>query len=346
MRIGVNCGHTVEGAGSGAVGLFKESEHTRLVGNILMKKLSDSGANVVNCTIDRAETQEAYLVKSVMLANQSELDLFISIHFNASGEHKGQGVEVYTYKGRKHPDALDVCARIAEMGFINRGVKDGSGLYVIRNTKARAMLIEVCFCDNEKYVDTYYRIGGEGIANAIFSAIYEAMIKQNGVISEERKEQFAEFVGRIAYRDWQERRIMLPSVVVAQAIKESAWGASELAREANALFGIRRNGWQGRIYVKNATEQKADGSYYTEEQTEWRAYDNWEQSVLDHNDYIARRSADGGKTLQYAPVIGCDDYVLAAKYLQICGYATSHSYAESLVRDYIEKYQLARFDFF
>ena len=32
MIIGINCGHTIEGAGSGAVGLFKESEHTRLVG--------------------------------------------------------------------------------------------------------------------------------------------------------------------------------------------------------------------------------------------------------------------------------------------------------------------------
>ncbi|MBD5456582.1 MAG: hypothetical protein HDR23_08985 [Lachnospiraceae bacterium] len=78
--------------------------------------------------------------------------------------------------------------------------------------------------------------------------------------------------------------------------------------------------------------------------TEWRAYDSWEQSILDHNDYIAARSTDGGKTLQYQPVIGCDNYVLACQYLQKCGYATAINYDESLINDYIEKYGLVRFD--
>lgn len=345
MKIGVNCGHTIEGAGSGAVGLFKESEHTRLVGNVLMKKLEGVGVDVVNCTVDRAETQEAYLARVVKLANQSGIELFVSIHFNASATHKGQGVEVYTYKGKQHADALAVCTHISGTGFVNRGIKDGSGLYVIRKTKARAMLIEVCFCDNERDVHLYEHAGAEqGIGNAIFCAIYETMLKQNEEAAESRRQKFAEFVGRIAYRDWQERKIMLPSVVVAQAIKESAWGTSELAREANALFGIKRNGWQGKIYVKDATEQRADGSYYTVRQTEWRAYDSWEQSVLDHNDYIAARSTDGGRTLRYAPVIGCCDYVLAAQYLQECGYATAQNYAESLINDYIRKYGLTRFD--
>lgn len=33
MVIGINCGHTVSGAGSGAVGIVRESEQTRLVGH-------------------------------------------------------------------------------------------------------------------------------------------------------------------------------------------------------------------------------------------------------------------------------------------------------------------------
>ena len=32
MKIGVNDGHTLSGAGTGAVGVIKEGEHTRLVG--------------------------------------------------------------------------------------------------------------------------------------------------------------------------------------------------------------------------------------------------------------------------------------------------------------------------
>lgn len=344
MIIGVNCGHTIEGAGSGAVGFLDESVHTRRVGRVLMKRLENAGITVIDCTVDRAVSQEAYLAKAVQMANQSEADLFISIHFNASQEHKARGSEVYTYGGRKHAEALAVCSHMEKLGFINRGVKDGSGLYVIRKTKARAMLIEVCFCDNEEDVTTYERAGTENaVANAIYEALCETMPKKE-TKEERNKEKFMELVGDIAHRDWQERKIILPSVVVAQAIKESAWGTSELATMAHALFGIKRNGWNGKIYLKNAAEQRADGSYYIVEQTEWRAYDSWEESVLDHNDYIAKRSTDGGKTLRYAPVIGCSDYRLVARYLQECGYATAQRYAESLIHDYIEKYQLTRFD--
>ena len=136
----------------------------------------------------------------------------------------------------------------------------------------------------------------------------------------------------------------LPSVVTAQAIKESAWGTSELACKANALFGIKENGWKGRIYIKEAIEQKPDGSYYKVDDTRWRAYDNWEQSILDHNNYIATRSTDGGRSLRYGAVIGCCDPELVCWYLQRCGYATSITYAESLMKDYVVKYDLTVYD--
>ena len=309
-----------------------------------MKKLMDAGVKVINCTVDRAVSQEAYLQKTIQIANQSGVELFISIHFNASGGHRAQGVEVYTYQGRKHADALAICSHIEKLGFLNRGVKDGSGLYVIRKTKARAILIEVCFCDNDLDVAIYHQVGAEkAISHAVFEALSETVVEGKEEIAD-TKEGFMDYVGGIASRDWRERKIILPSVVVAQAIKESAWGTSELARNAKALFGIKENGWNGRIYLKAATEQRPDGSYYTVEQTKWRAYDSWEQSILDHNDYIARRSTDGGRTLRYAPVIGCSDYILAARHLQECGYATAHGYAESLIHDYIEQYRLTRFD--
>ena len=139
MTIGINCGHTASGAGYGAVGIVKESEHARLVGQALMGLLCSAGATVVDCTIDQANTQQEYLAAAVALANRQDLDWFISIHFNASKDHAGHGVEVYTYKGRQYQDALDVCANLADLGFTNRGVKAGIGLYVIRKTKAKSM---------------------------------------------------------------------------------------------------------------------------------------------------------------------------------------------------------------
>lgn len=351
MVVGINCGHTAGGAGYGAVGIIKESEHTRLVGQALMGLLRSAGVTVVDCTIDQANTQNEYLAAAVALANRQDLDWFISIHFNASSAHTGHGTEVYTYEGRQYQDALDVCANLAELGFTNRGVKAGTGLYVIRKTKAKSMLIEVCFCDNQQDVSAYQAAGGaEAVARAIYKGIYkEAVLPPVQVPTEENhtptREEFHSFVGGIARKDWQERHIMLPSVVIAQAAIESAAGSSELAQKANALFGIKLNGWTGRSYVKDAAEQLPDGSYRIDKNELWRAYDSWEQSVLDHNEYIATRSTDGGKTLRYAPVIGCREYVLTCQYLQQCKYATSQTYAETLV-NYIEKYDLARYDEF
>lgn len=350
MVIGVNCGHTISGAGSGAVGIINESQHTRLVGHALMEYLRSAGVGVIDCTIDSANTSNEYLAASVALANRQDLDWFISIHFNASASHEGNGVEVYTYEGRQYQDALDVCSNIAELGFHNRGVKAGSGLYVIRKTKAKSMLIEVCFCDNQKDVDTYNAIGGaDAIAKAIYKAIYDYAVLPEPTTKENHnmsKDDFIEFVGEIARRDWIERKLVLPSVVVAQAIKESASGTSELAQKANALFGIKKNGWTGKTYIKDASEQNKDSSYRTDRNVEWRAYDSWEESIIDHNTYIATRKIGNQTEPNWYNVIGEESYVLAVQHLQDAqfAYATSKTYAESLIRDYIEKYNLTRFD--
>lgn len=350
MVIGVNCGHTTSGAGYGAVGIIKESEHTRLVGQALIDLLRAAGVTVIDCTIDQAATQNEYLAKAVALANKQDLDLFISIHFNASAAHTGHGVEVYTYGGTQHEEALKICKNISEVGFTNRGVKDGSSLYVIKHTKAKAMLVEVCFCDNQQDVDTYNAVGGsQGIAKAIYQGIYQKTIFPAIPVTENHNlsnKEFIDFIGEIAQRDWQERKIMLPSVVIAQAIKESAWGKSELAVNANALFGIKQNGWTGEVYYKDAIEQNPDGTYRKDESVAWRKYGSWEESIIDHNTYIATRMIGSQTEPNWKNVIGCDNYILAVQYLQDAqfAYATSQTYAESLVNDYIEKYNLTVYD--
>ena len=167
MKIGVNDGHTLSGAGTGAVGVIKEGEHARLVGEEVRRLLKEKGIAVFNCTVDYAETTNESLSLVVQQANREDLDWFISIHFNAGG---GKGVEVYTYEGRQYQDAIDVCNNIAALGFNNRGVKAGTGLYVIRRTKAKSMLIEVCFVDTED-ANKYLKVGYKAIAKAIVDAL-------------------------------------------------------------------------------------------------------------------------------------------------------------------------------
>lgn len=172
---GVNDGHTKTGPGSGAVGKIKESEHTRLVGNEVRRLFKEQGEDVVNCTIDYASSTSESLDLIVKQANRQDLDWFIAIHFNAGG---GKGVEVYTYEGRQYQDAIDVCKNIEKLGFRNRGVKAGTGLYVIRKTKAKAMLVEVCFVDTED-ADKYLNVGYKAIAKAIVEGVLGREISTN-----------------------------------------------------------------------------------------------------------------------------------------------------------------------
>lgn len=155
MRIGIDMGHTVSGVGYGAVGLVSESEETRRIGKPLIKYLQSLGHTVVDCTVDRATSVKDSLNKICSNANKHHLDLFVSIHLNASKDKKGEGVEVYTYAGKKLVQAERVLKNISDLGYRSRGIKDGSHLAVVRRTNAPAMLIECFFCDNEKDVSKY-----------------------------------------------------------------------------------------------------------------------------------------------------------------------------------------------
>lgn len=171
MRIGINCGHTVSGTkGCGAVGYIDESVETRRVGIKLETLLSKAGHKVYDCTDDYAPSASANLSKIVAMANKQPLDLFVSIHFN---KHKGQahGTEVHTYGGVNHAEAVSVCNALEKLGFTNRGIKDGSGLSVLRRSEAKAILVEVCFVDNKTDTELYKKIGADAVAQAICEAI-------------------------------------------------------------------------------------------------------------------------------------------------------------------------------
>lgn len=169
MKIGVNCGHTVSGTtGSGAVGHLNESNETRNIGYKVIEMLESMGNSVINCTNDIASSVNDNLKAIVNKANAQELDLFISIHLNAGG---GTGCECYTYGGKQLDEAAKICSHLESLGFKNRGVKDGSGLYVVKNTNAKAILVEVCFVDNKADAELYKKLGASKIAESICTAI-------------------------------------------------------------------------------------------------------------------------------------------------------------------------------
>lgn len=157
------------------------------------------------------------------------------------------------------------------------------------------------------------------------------------------RSNFIRLVSRFAIEDWEARRIMLPSVVIAQAILESGAGSSELAVNANALFGIKASkGWFGNTYIKSAVEENPDGSLTVIDNTEWRAYSSWFESIIDHNSYIATRELSDG-SLRYEKIIGNTNYKEVCKLLRECGYATASNYSKVLI-NIIKRDNLTEFD--
>lgn len=178
MRINVHAGHCPDGKGaSGAVGYIKESTEARVVKNKVIKLLKAKGHTVYDCTCDEKATQNGCLQKIVAKCNAHTVDLDISIHFNSGANHSKKdgvttGTECYVlgFSGNKYKVAKQICANIEKLEYKNRGVKDGSHLYVIKNTKASAILVEVCFVDNINDTDLY-RKNIDKIAEAIVNGI-------------------------------------------------------------------------------------------------------------------------------------------------------------------------------
>ena len=172
IKISINAGHTASGAGYGAVYKgFRESEINRAVVAALIPKLKKLGHTVHNSTVDNAKTSSAYLQQTVKSSNNSGAELFISIHCNASTAHTGHGVECWTYKGAQHTEAKHICANLSNLGFRNRGIKDGRNLYVVKYTTAKAILVELFFLDNYTDRKLYLELGADKIATAIAEAI-------------------------------------------------------------------------------------------------------------------------------------------------------------------------------
>lgn len=163
MRINVHAGHNPAGkVACGAVGLINESTEARRVKDELISQLRQLGHTVYDCTVNNGTGQKDVLQKIVQNCKMHDVDLEVSIHFNSgandkSGNGKTTGTEVLVYSASSKAKgyAEKICAAISQLGFRNRGVKVNSSLYVLKNTKAPALLVECCFVDDKDDVKLY-----------------------------------------------------------------------------------------------------------------------------------------------------------------------------------------------
>lgn len=422
MKIAIDAGHGSNTAGKRTPSGCREHYANVVVANYLydILKANPSHFDVIRTGWDDEsymDDEDTSLGNRQRTIKNNGCSISISIHFNASGNGKtynnASGIETYYHK-TKYADSkkLATCVQselIKGTPQKNRGVKQGALAMCncsAMGTKASILcelgfmtnLTEATLMQDKDFCKECAREIAQGIANYLNIDIVLDTDKQEDIapiipskeinvdikeVHPMELEQFIEYVGSIAVADYPNHKI-LPSITIAQAIKESARGTSELAvgkypqvngywSGANALFGIKKNGWLGKTYIKVATEQNADGTY-RQEDAEWRAYDSWKDSIIDHNEYLATRRVGnqsqnnfqnliGETNLDKAigALVGNSDKALKEKVLVACqndiglynavkgstttySYATSITYAWSLKHDYIEKYDLTRFD--
>lgn len=190
----VHAGHTPKC--QGVSDLLNEVAEDRKVKNKLIELLRANGHTVYDCTDDYSTTQSKNLATIVSKCNAHNVDLDISIHLNSArndrvGDGKCGGVEVYGYDDRIYGVAYRIAENIANtlgIGFHGSPVKYNKSLYVLRKTKAKAILIECCFVDDR---DDVSRWDSTKCAMAIASAlgcktnVSTTPIKQNTNVSRE-----------------------------------------------------------------------------------------------------------------------------------------------------------------
>ena len=166
MKFGIDMGHNAP-PDTGASGIAFEDNLTKDVGERVIKKLNKLGHKTVDCTPKSASSVGDSLRKRVQIANSQNVDFYVSIHFNAFNS-KANGTEVFAVSESGRRIAQPVLDNIIKLGFVNRKVKDGSHLYVVRNTRMPGILVECCFIDSQKDMDIFE---AESMANAIVKGL-------------------------------------------------------------------------------------------------------------------------------------------------------------------------------
>ena len=143
---------------------------------------------------------------------------------------------------------------------------------------------------------------------------------------------------------------ILASVSLAQFILESGYGKSELAQNANNIFGMKKslsgNTWAGStwdgksVYTKKTQEDDGTGKLYTIT-ADFRKYPCIEDSIGDHSAYLL--GAKNGSMLRYDGLKDCKDYKKAVQIIKDGGYATSTTYVSKLI-NIIERWNLTQYD--
>ena len=310
------------------------------------------------------------------MTNQSNADLFISIHFNSTGSASSNatGIETYWYQydpeyqpkinAAMHNDPTRLAeseilanqvqtSLISGTGAVNRGVRRDT-FAVLRETAIPAILVELGFMDNpsdlQKINQDSYQTK---LANALAQGIdnwYGAVGSKptSGTSTQKKSTEQSQmttsqqsFFNKIlpAIQQVSQKNSIVTSVMLAQSILESGWGTSQLATNAYNIFGIKADSsWKGNTYTVQ-TKEVVNGKTITVEK-QFRAYKSLLESISDYGSFF---TSTAWRMKNYASFLQATNYETALTSLLASGYATDPAYAEKL-KSLIQRYGLDQYD--
>ena len=380
----IDPGHGGVDSGASYGGVY-EKNLALSVANKLKANLIQLGYQVLMTRTDDYSVD--FKTERSQMANQSNADLFISIHFNATGlpSSDATGIETYWYQydpeyqpkinATMHNDPTRLAeseilanqvqtSLISGTGAVNRGVRRDT-FAVLRETAIPAILVELGFLDNptelqkikqDSYhtklaaalakgiVEWYAAVGGTSTSVQVAPASSQAQMvtKVTSTVSDTQMTASQQkFFNTILPQAQQVSKStgIVTSVLLAQAILESAWGTSQLATQANNLFGIKSDAlWKGNVVTIESKEVQ-NGKTVTVKSA-FRSYQSIADSIKDYGSFF---TSTPWRTQNYAKFLQSKTYTEAIKNLQSSGYATDPAYGEKL-KTLIERYRLNQYD--
>ena len=140
------------------------------------------------------------------LANEADVDYFVSIHRNSFPEDNVvSGVEslVYDLSGVKYEMAQNINAQLETVGFVDLGVKARPNLIVLRRTEMPAVLVEAGFINSDTD-NMLFDANFQAIAQAIADGIIETIAVQPETLESRYSVQVGAFRNRNYAEDLQE----------------------------------------------------------------------------------------------------------------------------------------------
>lgn len=369
----IDPGHGGVDSGASYGGVY-EKNLSLSVANKLKANLIQLGYQVLMTRTDDYNVD--FKTERSQMANQSNADLFISIHFNATGlpSSNATGIETYWYQydpeyqpkinAAMHNDLTRLAeseilanqiqaSLISGTGAVNRGVRRET-LAVLRETAIPAILVELGFMNNPSDLqkinqDSYQTKLANALAQGIDNWYGAVGSKPTSGTSKQKKstEQSQmttsqqSFFNNIlpAIQQVSQKNSIVTSVMLAQSILESGWGTSQLATNAHNIFGIKADSsWKGNTYTVQ-TKEVVNGKTITVEK-QFRAYKSLLESISDYGSFF---TSTAWRIKNYASFLQATNYETALTSLLASGYATDPAYAEKL-KSLIQRYGLDQYD--